>query len=99
MVEKKDPALPVILCTTPPSANPKAPVKLDQRLALNDAIKKLAESHKNVTLCDLYAAMANDDGSPKLENFGPDKLHPVRAGYENWTKLLTPILDKLTATK
>jgi lysophospholipase L1-like esterase len=96
MVEKKDSALPVILCTTPPSDNPKAPVKLDQRLALNSEIRKLAASHKNVTLCDVYAGMANEDGSPKLENFGPDKLHLAKAGYDNWAALLMPILKKLS---
>jgi hypothetical protein len=46
-------------------------------------------------LCDVYAAMANEDGSPKLENFGLDKLHLAKARYDNWTALLTPILKKL----
>jgi lysophospholipase L1-like esterase len=95
LVEKKDAALPVVLCTTPPSAQPNAPVKPDERLALNSEIRKLAETHKNVVICDLYAATANEDGSPKLENFGPDKLHLVKAGYETWAALLTPILQKL----
>ena len=99
MIEKKDAALAVVLCTTPPSDNPKAPVKLDQRQALNSEIKKLAETHKNVVLCDLYAAMANEDGSPKLENFGPDKLHLAKPGYDNWAALLTPILKKLNDAK
>ena len=99
MVEKKDPALPVVLCTTPPSDHPKAPVKPDQRLELNREIKKLAESHKNIVLCDVYAAMANEDGSPKPENFGPDRLHMAKPGYERWKALLTPIFDKLSGAK
>jgi lysophospholipase L1-like esterase len=99
MIEKKDAALPVVLCTTPPSAQPNAPVKLDQRLALNSEIRKIAGEHKNVTLCDVYAAMANDDGSPKVENFGPDHLHLAAPGYEVWTSLLNPIFEKVGLTK
>ena len=34
MIGKRDPSLPVVLCTTPPSDNPKAPVKLEQRQAI-----------------------------------------------------------------
>jgi lysophospholipase L1-like esterase len=95
MIDKMDPALSVVLCTTPPSDSAKAPVKLDQRQALNTEIKKLAEAHKNVVLCDVYAAMANEDGSPKLDNFAADKLHLGKPGYETWAALLTPILKKL----
>ena len=99
MVEKKDPALPVILCTTPPSDHPKAPVKPADRLALNSSIKKLAAQHPNVALCDVYAAMANADGSPKLENFGPDRLHLADQGYKLWSSLLMPILEKPLPTR
>ena len=80
-IEKKDPNLPVILCTTPPSANPKAPVKQDQRLAYNDGIRKLAEAHKNVTLAATSTTpWPTTMAPPSWKNFGPDHLHPVRAG-------------------
>lgn len=99
MVEKKDSTLPVVLCTTPPSDHPKAPVKTEQRQVLNSEIRKLAETHKNVVLCDLYASMANEDGSPKLENFGPDKLHFGKTGYDNWAALLAPVFKKLSGAR
>lgn len=91
--------LPVVLCTTPPSDNPKAPVKLDQRKALNEELKKAAATHKNVTLLDLYAAFANDDGSAKADFFAEDRLHMARPGYVKWAELLAPILEKLNAGK
>ncbi|HCE45266.1 MAG TPA: hypothetical protein DET40_17135 [Lentisphaeria bacterium] len=95
MVEKKNPDLPVVLCTTPPSANPKAPVKLSERQALNAGIVKAAEGRKNVAICDLYAVMANADGTPKGEYFGEDKLHMVKAGYDKWTETIKPVFEKL----
>ncbi|OGV37134.1 MAG: hypothetical protein A2X48_04805 [Lentisphaerae bacterium GWF2_49_21] len=95
MIEKKNPALPVVLCTTPPSANPKAPVKLSERQSLNAKILKYAEGRKNVAICDLYAVMANEDGTPKPEFFGEDKLHLAVPGYEKWTEMIKPVFEKL----
>jgi len=93
--EKLDPVPPVILCTTPPSANPKAPTKPGARQALNEGITKLAAAHKNVTLLDLYTICANADGSPKPECFNSDFLHFAAPGYVQWAKVLQPIFDKL----
>jgi lysophospholipase L1-like esterase len=95
MVEQQDATLPVVLCTTPPSANPKAPVKAADRATLNAEIIKLAEAHKNVSLCDLYAVTSKEDGSPKLEYFNPDKLHLAAAGHAKWAELINPIFEKL----
>ncbi len=94
MIEKQNAALPVVLCTTPPSDNPKAPVKPDQRTGLNEQLKQVAASHKNVTLLDLYATFANEDGSIKAEFFDKDRLHFARPAYEKWAELLMPILEK-----
>lgn len=95
MAEKQDPAMPVVLCTLPPSANPKAPVKQPDRLALNEKIKALAAGHKQVGLCDLYPAMATDEGLPKPEYFGEDKLHFVAAGHTEKARLLLPVFGTL----
>ena len=95
MAEKEMPPPPVILCTTPPSDNPKAPVDLAQRQDLNARITKLAEGKTHVTLLDLYSVFANPDGSPKPENFKPDRLHFAAPGYEKWTAALSPVLARL----
>jgi len=95
MAEQEKPGMPVVLCTIPPSANPKAPVKADARTAMNEGIRKMASEHKNTHFCDLSTALANPDGSPKPEYFADDKLHMNDAGHTKWAELLTPIFEKL----
>lgn len=92
---KAHPDMPVILCTIPPSANPKAPVKSEDRKAMNEGIKKLAAENKNAHFCDLYTALAKEDGSPIPEYFAEDKLHLSPAGHKKWAQLLMPIFEKL----
>lgn len=95
MAEKERPSMPVVLCTIPPSANPKAPIKVNDRNAINEGIRKMASGHKHTHFCDLYAALANPDGSPKPEYFTDDKLHLSAAGHTKWAEVLTPIFEKL----
>ena len=95
MVEKEKPGLPVVLCTIPPSANPKAPVKASDRQVMNDGIRQMASEHKNTQFCDLYSAAVAADGSPNPDYFVADKLHLSDAGHAKWAELLTPIFEKL----
>ena len=89
-------ALPIILCTVPPRANPKAPLKRPGVVTeLNALIVKLAQGRKNVVVVDLYSALATPEGTPKPEYFSDDKLHLIAAGYEQWTSRLTPVLASL----
>lgn len=92
---KAHPDMPVILCTIPPSANPKAPVKAEDRKAMNEGLQKLSSQTKNTYICDLYTALAKEDGSPIPEFFAEDKLHMNAAGHTKWAQLLMPILEKL----
>ena len=95
MANAQRPGMPVVLCSIPTSANPKAPVKADDRKAMNEGIRKMASEHQNTYFCDLYAATANADGSPNPEFFASDKLHLSDAGHAKWAELLTPIFDRL----
>jgi lysophospholipase L1-like esterase len=95
LIEKEKPGMPVVLCTIPSSANPKAPVKADDRKAMNEGIRKIASEHKNSQFVDLYTVLANPDGSPKPEFYADDKLHMNDAGHAKWAELLTPIFEKL----
>jgi lysophospholipase L1-like esterase len=95
IAQKQRPGMPVILCSIPPSANPKAPVKAQDRKAMNEGIQKLATEHSNTYFCDLYTAVADADGSPKPEFFAEDKLHLSGAGHRKWAELLTPIFEQL----
>ncbi len=87
--------MPVIVCSIPSSANPKAPVKADARKTMNEGIRKLASEHKNTYFCDLFTATAQEDGSPMPECFAADKLHMAGPGFAKWVALLNPIFEEL----
>ena len=80
-IEAKNPATPVILCTLPPRDNPKAPIKASELTNLNASIKKLAATHDNVVLLDLFPLFATADGQPQAELFTADRLHLGPGGY------------------
>jgi lysophospholipase L1-like esterase len=95
LAEKERPDLPIVLCSIPPSANPKAPVKTEARRAINEGLRKLAAERPTRRFCDLFAALANADGAPKAEYFGGDKLHVNNLGHSKWAELLKPILNEM----
>lgn len=95
MIAKEDQTTPVILCTVPPSANPKAPIRPAQRTALNEAILKMADPEKKISVVDLSTATSNADGTINAECFVADKVHLGPMGYTKWAELLTPVFDKL----
>ncbi len=95
MAQKERPGMPVIVCSIPSSANPKAPVKADARKTMNEGIRKLASEHKNTYFCDLFTATAQEDGSPMPECFAADKLHMAGPGFAKWVALLNPIFEEL----
>jgi len=73
----------------------KRPVEPDSRKAMKEGIRKMASEHKTTHFCDLYTALANEDGLPKPEYFAADKLHMNDAGHTKWAELLSPIFEKL----
>jgi lysophospholipase L1-like esterase len=100
MLEMKragQPDVPVVLCTVPPSANPKAPIDEKQRRFLNQGLKQLAKENPGVSLVDLYAATVTSDGTPDLRYFRSDQLHFSAAGQERWKEVLEPVLRKAGA--
>ncbi|HEY0940185.1 MAG TPA: GDSL-type esterase/lipase family protein [Steroidobacter sp.] len=86
--------VPVFLCTVPPSAQPNAPVDEQQRRTLNDGVRQIAKETKGVTLVDLYAATATEDGTPDPRYFNNDLLHLSAAGHARWKEVLQPALQK-----
>ncbi len=92
----RNPSLPVVLCTIPPRASPKAPLRKPQALAeLNALIVQLAQGRDNVVVFDLFAALAAPDGSPEPGYFRTDLIHPSPAGHQRWGELLAPVLASL----
>lgn len=57
-----------------------------------DLQKTLEQAHPNVVVIDMSAEMLGPDGKPRPELLLKDKLHMTPAGYEIWTKKLTPHL-------
>lgn len=60
----------------------------------NAIIRELCEGDKRLTFVDVWTPMLGNDGQPRRELFGEDMLHMNAAGYELWTKLVRPTLDK-----
>lgn len=84
----------VILCTVPPSDNPKAPVDTKDLATLNDGIRRIAFEDTRIILVDLFSAFSAADGSPITAFFGADRLHLSAAGYLEWRKLLISAFRK-----
>jgi lysophospholipase L1-like esterase len=91
--QSQQPAVPVVLCTVPPSANPKAPVDEQQRRLLNDGLRKIAKETKLVSIVDLFAATATADNVPDVRYFNTDQLHLSPAGHARWKQALLPALQ------
>jgi lysophospholipase L1-like esterase len=94
MKDELQPAVPVFLCTVPPSANPKAPVDEQQRRLLNEGLRQIATDTGQVTLVDLHAALATHDGTPDVRYFKEDLLHLSAAGHQRWKEVLQPALQR-----
>jgi lysophospholipase L1-like esterase len=94
MAERAAPGVPVVLCTLPPRNAAQAPIDPNRLIELNKLISSLADERANIIVLDLYALVADPDGSPHAEYFGADKLHLSRAGQKRWRDALLPILKR-----
>ncbi len=94
-IQARDASLPVILCTLPPRDSTKAPIKRSELVKLNTSIERLAETHQNVALLDLFPLFATADGQPRAELFTADRLHISAAGYKVLGDALNAKLESL----
>lgn len=67
----------------------------DEMQATNALIEEYAASHYNVHYVDVGTDMLGANGEPIPELFVQDGLHMTPAGYEIWTRLVTPVLAGL----
>lgn len=94
-----NPKMPVVLCTVPPRANPKSPLKDPAELAeLNRLIAKLADGREQVVLFDLFPILATADGAPDPACFREDLIHPSAEGYRRWAEKLASVLNQILAS-
>jgi len=75
----------------------RAPEKRDRWDVVDDInrqIQKYAEKNPRVTYVDVNPALANADGSPRMELFMNDQLHLRPAAYEEFAKIMKPVLTE-----
>lgn len=65
---------------------------VDKVRAANKLIQASVEKDTHQAFVDVDAPMLGEDGTPRKELFRDDGLHLNDAGYELWTKLVTPHL-------
>ena len=94
----QNPAVPIILCTIAPRANPEAPTKPGAHADLNARITKLGAGKEHFTVLDLFPVLGTPDGQPVAEFFREDHLHLAEPGYQKWGAALRPLFEKLGVT-
>ncbi len=63
-------------------------------LTANASIKAYVAKQKNASFVDITSKMLDSKGNYRPELFQPDMLHMKPAGYDIWTRAITPYLKK-----
>ncbi len=92
-VRERLPDTPLIFLALKPS--PRRQELLGKFREANQRIAELCANAPHTTFVDVFAPLLGQDGQPRAELFGPDRLHLSAAGYETWTQVLGPILSQL----
>jgi len=66
---------------------------------VNELIQGLSANDKRLLFVDLAASLLRPDGMPDNNLFLKDKLHLSPAGYDVWTRMLTPVLRQALASR
>ena len=75
----------------------KAPEKRDRWDVVDDInrqMQKVAERNPRVEFVDVNPALSNPDGTPRTELFMNDQLHLRPPAYDEFAKILKPVLTK-----
>jgi lysophospholipase L1-like esterase len=63
-------------------------------LDLNTRIKAYTQTDPRLTFVDIWREMLGPSGEPRPELFVEDQLHMNKGGYEIWTRVLRPIVER-----
>ena len=74
------------------AGNPARWAEVDKVKAANGMIEKFCKETPGLKFIDVYSHMLGQDGLPRPEIFGPDKLHMNPEGYKLWTQIIGPYL-------
>lgn len=58
---------------------------LEAQRELNRLLREYAKTDRRLGYIDVFTPMLDDQGEPRPELFGPDKLHLNSRGYDLWT--------------
>ena len=75
----------------------KAPEKQDRWDVVDDInrqLQKYAETHPRVKFVDVNPVLFNSDGTSRIEFFMSDRLHLRPPAYDEFAKILKPVLTK-----
>jgi len=64
----------------------------------NDLIRQQAERDERLHFLDVGQVLLGADGTPQRDLYGDDGLHLNDVGYERWTQLVQPYLQRTRAT-
>jgi lysophospholipase L1-like esterase len=93
LVRAAQPETPIVFLSIKPSKDRWAYWPRMQEA--NALIRALAEQDGTLTCVDVGTPLLGAGGEPRPELYKSDKLHLNDAGYEVWTRTLTPVLEKL----
>lgn len=88
-VQSKLPETRIVFISIKPS--PSRAKLLDKVKDANAQVKLLA-AEKGFEFVDVATPMLGEDGQPREELFGPDRLHMNAKGYELWTDIMKPLV-------
>ncbi len=66
----------------------------DKMRTANGLIAAFTRPDPRLTFIDVFTPMLGPDGKPRPELFQSDNLHMTRSGYELWTSIVRPVLEK-----
>lgn len=69
---------------------------MPQIRSTNALIKDYVATVGNAEYIDVFTLMLNQQGLPRIELFGEDKLHMNTAGYAIWRAAIAPALNSVT---
>ena len=65
--------------------------------AANAMIRDFCQDRQGITFIDIWPALLNASGMPRVELFIQDGLHLNEAGYNAWSAVIAPILTEAEA--
>ena len=74
------------------AGNPARWAQVEKVRAVNAAIAAFIQDQPRMKFINVFPRMLGDDGLPRPEIFGPDKLHMNADGYKLWTEIIRPFL-------